>query len=58
MANLNLDHSLVETTNLLKDNYIRIEPDYNGDVISLDSVTPDTINKLKTIGTNWIAQMS
>lgn len=58
MANLNLDHSLVETKNLLKDNYIRLEPDYNGQFINLDEITPDAINKLKTIGINWINQIS
>lgn len=30
MANLNLDHSLQETKNSLKENYIRLEPDYSG----------------------------
>ncbi|KAL4487244.1 hypothetical protein ABPG72_017963 [Tetrahymena utriculariae] len=54
MANLNLDHSLQESKNTLKDNYIRLEPDYSGQVISLDSVTADSVNKLKTIGVNWI----
>lgn len=54
MANLNLDHSLSETQLMLGDNYIRLEPVYDGQEISLDSVSAESISNLKTIGTSWI----
>ncbi len=46
----NFYYSVQESSEILKENYLRIEPEYTGTFISLDSTSPESLNVLKQVG--------
>ncbi len=56
---LNVTYSISETRDLLKENYIRLEPEFpNNITITLDSAAAETVQTIKFIGINWITQLN